>query len=975
MDVSVGGPGVDDKRNQSSAPHPSGVPEQIPTNIQSLTDVDKSDMDDSATQVVSVKLTQSESNSANPEAKLFGWLQILTRGIIKTNRQRFCVFGDNTCKLYVYRNQHDFLPLDEIDISRASFHFNAGNTGKPGSFEIRSGGKEHLLDASDRHSMMFWLQELQKRRRIFNMARNSLSRDRLGQWNFRRTQGNISGLVSKKDEVDMDVETSHSDFPLIKAPTSLLLGPPEGTTTNSLWSFTNLKSELQNAFSNIKGQIDSTVPRQLSESASPSPSQEDIVSPDGSTPTLRHASISSVKPGGKVGKFKSAFGKVLARKSVISDEEAPPSVCNRCKLLQKQLTNAQQDQQATDEELQANREIVRLLQKELDSLTKEMETRFQMSTQDREGFEGMLKERDKHIVELKFGLASMKEEKELLAQQFRTKSGELCSIQDQLKMFEDMLAAKDETIIKLTNNLTEAEKVVADGKANGYVDISPSIPPTDSLISNSTPIPAIDTREIQRLKDMCAAYETQNKFLTNEILELTDLRQHDEDNAKTLAMSYAQLEAKFYQTHSKYLILLQEFKQPVRGEDDIQSQEMVTQLLSDALDLDENEDMDYLFTTSGQEYDRYGFLKKYGGDEDEDPLIAKATELERKSAELSTKIKEADEVTSHLVKWDNFMVGQTGKTLVRSAELKGLVRMGVPHEHRSHIWKGCVNFYVSADRDKLGPHYYKGLITRSGDTPHNPAAKQIELDLLRTLPNNKYYESSDLDGVAKLRRVLVAYSLHNPVIGYCQGLNRLVAIGLLFLEEEEAFWLIVAIVEHIMPKDYYSKTLIAAQADQRVLKDMVQDKLPRLYTHFETHNVDLSLFTFNWFLTIFVDNIPPETFLRVWDAYLYEGSKMLFRFAVAFFKMAEEEILQQNSALGVNHYMRVIGEKMTDVRRISQFAFNWINPFPMRSISTKRQFYLQQLRCELAELDKLRDDIRSQRVTSDCREFFSDDEL
>ncbi|XP_033737706.1 TBC1 domain family member 2B-like [Pecten maximus] len=908
--------------------------------MDSSTDIDKNNTDDNVTQPDTTRLEQSESNSGNPEAKLFGWLQILTRGIIKTNRQRFCVFGDSTCKLYVYRNQHDFLPLDEIDISRASFNFNAGNTGKPGSFEIRSGGKEHVLDASDRHAMMYWLQELQKRRRRYNMARNSLSRDRVGQWNVRRTQGNISGLVSKKDDVDMEVGIGQSDFPFIKAPTSLLLGPPEDNTS--------------------------------------SPNQEDIVTPDGSTPTLRHAQLSPVKPGGKVGKFKSAFGKVLNRKSVLSDEEAPPGVCNRCKLLQKQLSNAQQDQQATEEELQANREIVRLLQKELDSLTKEMETRFQMSTQDREGFQGMLKERDKHIVELKFGLASMKEEKELLAQQLRMKSGELCSIKDQLKMFEDMLAAKDETIIKLTNNLTEAEKMVADGKANGFVDVSASVPPADSLISNSTPTPISDTREIQRLKDMCAAYETQNMFLTNEILELTDLRQHDEENGKALMMSYAQMEAKFYQTHSKYLILLKEVKQPVRGgqDEEFRSQEMVTQLLSDALDLDDNEDMDYLFTSSGQEYDRYGFLKKFGGDEeDDDPLIAKATQLERKSEELSTKIKEADEVQSHLVKWDNFMVGQTGKPLVRSAELKGLVRMGIPHEHRSHIWKGCVNFYVSADRDKLGPHYYKSLMTRSGDTPHNPAAKQIELDLLRTLPNNKYYESSDSDGVTKLRRILVAYSLHNPVIGYCQGLNRLAAIGLLFLEEEEAFWLIVAIVEHIMPKDYYSKTLIAAQADQRVLKDMVHDKLPSLYAHFEAHSVDLSLFTFNWFLTIFVDNIPPETFLRVWDAYLYEGSKMLFRFAVAFFKMAEEDILQQNSALGVNHYMRVIGEKMTNVRKISQFAFNWINPFPMRSISTKRQFYLQQLRGELAELDRIRDDLRSQRATSDCREFFSDDEL
>lgn len=45
---------------------------------------------------------------------------------------------------------------------------------------------------------------------------------------------------------------------------------------------------------------------------------------------------------------------------------------------------------------------------------------------------------------------------------------------------------------------------------------------------------------------------------------------------------------------------------------------------------------------------------------------------------------------------------------------------------------------------------------------------------------------------------------------------------------------LVAIVEHLIPKDYYSKTLVASQADQRVLKDLLAEKLPRLNNHFET---------------------------------------------------------------------------------------------------------------------------------------------
>ena len=68
--------------------------------------------------------------------------------------------------------------------------------------------------------------------------------------------------------------------------------------------------------------------------------------------------------------------------------------------------------------------------------------------------------------------------------------------------------------------------------------------------------------------------------------------------------------------------------------------------------------------------------------------------------------------------------------------------------------------------------------------------------------------------INKLRRVLVAFSWYDTTIGYCQGLNRLAAIALLFLEEEDAFWCLVAIVHCHLPRDYYDRSLLGSQADQ-----------------------------------------------------------------------------------------------------------------------------------------------------------------
>ena len=95
--------------------------------------------------------------------------------------------------------------------------------------------------------------------------------------------------------------------------------------------------------------------------------------------------------------------------------------------------------------------------------------------------------------------------------------------------------------------------------------------------------------------------------------------------------------------------------------------------------------------------------------------------------------------------------------------------------------------------------------------------KQIDKDLPRTFPGHPL-----LDGIGRdaLRRVLRAYALHNPAVGYCQGTNFLAALLLLLMEEEPAFWCLGALVEDILP-GYYGNTMLASAVDQAVLRTLV----------------------------------------------------------------------------------------------------------------------------------------------------------
>ncbi len=103
------------------------------------------------------------------------------------------------------------------------------------------------------------------------------------------------------------------------------------------------------------------------------------------------------------------------------------------------------------------------------------------------------------------------------------------------------------------------------------------------------------------------------------------------------------------------------------------------------------------------------------------------------------------------------------------------------------------------------------------------------------------------------------------------------AVALLFLEEAEAFWFLVTAVEVHQPADYYTPTLLTALADQKVLKDLLAEKLPKISAQLKLLEADLSMFSLSWFLTLFVDSLQHGLYLHIFDVFLFEGNKVFLR--------------------------------------------------------------------------------------------------
>ncbi|KAF8080311.1 hypothetical protein N665_0957s0011 [Sinapis alba] len=229
-------------------------------------------------------------------------------------------------------------------------------------------------------------------------------------------------------------------------------------------------------------------------------------------------------------------------------------------------------------------------------------------------------------------------------------------------------------------------------------------------------------------------------------------------------------------------------------------------------------------------------------------------------------------------------------------ELEVLVRGGAPMALRGELWqafagvkKRRVEYYyqnlLAADslgkdtelQERMQPADEKGLST-------DPVAVvekwkgQIEKDLPRTFPG---HPALDDDGRNALRRLLTAYARHNPSVGYCQAMNFFAGLLLLLMPEENAFWSLIGIIDDYF-NDYYSEEMIESQVDQRVLEELVRERFPKLVQHLDYLGVQVACVTAPWFLSIFINMLPWESVLRVWDVLLFEGNRvMLFRTALA----------------------------------------------------------------------------------------------
>ena len=99
--------------------------------------------------------------------------------------------------------------------------------------------------------------------------------------------------------------------------------------------------------------------------------------------------------------------------------------------------------------------------------------------------------------------------------------------------------------------------------------------------------------------------------------------------------------------------------------------------------------------------------------------------------------------------------------------------------------------------------------------------------------------------------------------------------------EEEPFWVLSSVCEDVGP-GYYPTSMLASAVDQAVLQRLVEEKFPRVDAALRRGGAPIAAVAGSWVLTLYVNHLPWESALRVWDVLLFERTRaVLFQTALA----------------------------------------------------------------------------------------------
>jgi cell division protein FtsB len=232
--------------------------------------------------------------------------------------------------------------------------------------------------------------------------------------------------------------------------------------------------------------------------------------------------------------------------------------------------------------------------------------------------------------------------------------------------------------------------------------------------------------------------------------------------------------------------------------------------------------------------------------------------------------------------WGKVMVDYEGVARKQTSLLTKKIRQGIPDSLRGTLWQ-----LISKSKNQELEKTYAELLKEN-----TTYEKIIRRDISRTFPDHDFFKDSEGQGQESLFNVMKVYSLYDKDLGYCQGLSFIVGPLLLNMPDEEAFCVLVRLMEGYDMRGLYTPNMEGLQLRLYQFDQLLNDILPKVSRHLEHEGIGSTMYASQWFMTLFAYKFPLELVFRILDVLFAEGYEFIFRIAFALLKKNQDFILE-----------------------------------------------------------------------------------
>ncbi|CAK7309218.1 USP6 N-terminal-like protein [Vulpes lagopus] len=250
----------------------------------------------------------------------------------------------------------------------------------------------------------------------------------------------------------------------------------------------------------------------------------------------------------------------------------------------------------------------------------------------------------------------------------------------------------------------------------------------------------------------------------------------------------------------------------------------------------------------------------------------------REAKKLCQETQQADKWIKMLKRWDHYLP---------SEKLRHPVYKEVPPQVRGQVWLRLLNVHqVKARNAGKYQEMKEAALVSSRDI------MQIDLDINRTFHSHTMFWDHYGVGQQALFHVLAAYSVYDTEVGYCQGMSKIVAVLLMFLPEEDAFW---ALAQLMMDDRHAMHGFLLPEAPH--VPGSSRARPPKSSPRpEEAHGLGADVHR-HLYPKVVPVVLPPlgtpfSLTLKLWDVYMLDGEQVLTAMAYTILKVHRKRLLK-----------------------------------------------------------------------------------